>query len=76
MSADIDIQVAQKDQVLSVPYQAVEREEGRETVEILTDQGGVEARTVKTGLRGDDGEVEILEGLREGERIIVLKNED
>ncbi len=75
MSADIDIQVAQKKSVLAVPYQAVEREDDRETVEILTDRGEVEVREVKTGLRGDDGEVEIVRGVQEGERVVVLRKE-
>ena len=74
MSADIDIHTAERNNVLAVPRRVVDESNGKKTVDILV---GDEVRTVeiKTGLRGDEGEIEVTSGLQEGDNVIILKKE-
>ncbi len=74
MSADIDVLTAEKKSVIAVPNRAVKEEGGKKYVEILEGENQVRKAYVKTGLKGDDGEVEIISGVKEGEKVIVLKN--
>jgi len=79
MSADIDILTAEKEDVLVIPGQAVKNAEDRKYVEILVESGEsreVKATDVKTGLRGDNGLVEVLSGLTGGEKVITFIKED
>jgi len=73
MTANIDIISEQKNDVIAIPQRAVTDTNGAKTVRILT-EGNVEIRIVKTGLRGSDGNIEISEGLREGEKVITSTN--
>lgn len=79
MSADIDIATAEKDGVLAVPGQAVKGEDGKKYVEVivLNKDGEREAEKVdvKAGLRGDDGLVEIMSGLEEGQEVVTFVNQ-
>lgn len=72
MSADIDIRAAEKNNVVMIPLRAVKTEGDREYVEILKAENITEKVYVKTGLRGDDGMVEIISGLSGGEKVITL----
>ena len=74
MTANIRITTDQKDNVLIIPQRAVLSENNKEFVRVLTDAKKIkhEKREVKTGLRGDDGMIEINEGLNEGEEIITF----
>jgi len=79
MSADMDIATAEKDGVLAVPGQAVKSEDGKKYVEILIINEDNKEETkkvdIKAGLRGDDGMVEIISGLKEGEEVITFVKE-
>ena len=69
MTADASIIVAQRSDVLRLPRATVRApSEGMANVKVWVD-GRVETRTVKVGLRGDVN-VEILEGLREGDAVV------
>jgi len=72
MSGDAEIYTDRREDVVTIPGRAVLKEEGKEFVRILTDNGEIEERTVITGIDGADGEVEIVEGVEEGEVIIIL----
>jgi RND family efflux transporter MFP subunit len=75
MTADVNIKVAEKKDVLVVPSSAVKPHEGGRAVRMLGDNGEIEFVKVSTGSRGD-GIVEIVDGVSEGEEIIVaLGNE-
>ena len=74
MTANIDIQTASKENVLSIPARAV-KENGSKYVEILSSSGEVIKKDVETGLRGDGGLLEIISGLSEGEEVITFKSE-
>jgi|GEM_PF-368442 len=74
MSADVDIQISQKDSVLLVPSVAVKQENGKNWVEILKEDGKTVLVEIKTGIKGDEGLVEVVSGdLKEGDEIVVLK---
>ena len=77
MTANIDIMSASHDNALSLPQRAVQKEGGREFVLIpkITSEGApsTEERDVKTGLRGSSGYIEILNGLSEGEEVVISR---
>jgi macrolide-specific efflux system membrane fusion protein len=75
MSADADINTFEKNDVVMIPYRAVKKDSGQEYVEILKPENLTERVNVKTGVKGDDGMVEIISGLKGGEKIIVLTSE-
>lgn len=72
MSADVLIKTDNRDNVLSIPYRAVLSRSGSNIkyVRILKNKN-IEERTVELGLRADDGKVEILSGLVEGEEVVL-----
>jgi RND family efflux transporter MFP subunit len=72
MTANVTILTAKADNVLTIPARAVKTDQtnATQTVRVLQN-GNPTDRTVKTGLRADDGLVEVTEGLNEGETIIV-----
>lgn len=67
MTANIDILVDESANVVSVPVRAVDEDK----VRILLENGVVELRTVKTGLRSSDGQIEILEGVSVDEDVVI-----
>lgn len=72
MTANVTILTAKKEQVLLIPSRALKTDQqtGTETVRVL-EGDSVTEKTVKIGLKGDEGKVEITEGLKENESIIV-----
>ena len=72
MTANCDILAASRENVLTMPYRALEEgEDGREFVKILIDGKPVE-KNVEVGLRGDEGEIEVISGLSVGDKVIIL----
>ena len=67
MTANLDILVDASDQVISVPIRAVD--DGK--IKILLSNGVVELRPVETGLKSSDGLIEILDGVRPGEQVVI-----
>ena len=83
MSVDVDIDTAEKPDVLMIPQRAVKNGDrvkspdgghaaGGKKVQILLDNGEVENVEVQTGLRGDDGMIEITSGLSEGQKVVTF----
>lgn len=70
MTADVEIETAKKEQALTVPFRSLRGKNGGWAAYYLKTDGTVAEKTVMIGLRGTDGMVEIVEGLREGERIV------
>lgn len=74
MTANVDILTVKKDGVLIIPQRAVFGKNGDKFV-VLYDSskdGGVgEEIKITTGVRGSDGNIEILEGLKEGDKITI-----
>jgi HlyD family secretion protein len=69
MSADVEVIVARRRDALFVPSQALLEREGRKRVYVVAD-GRARATTVKVG-ESNWSSTEILEGLREGDRVVV-----
>lgn len=74
MTANITVFTDQKEDTLVVPQRAVLTRDTASFVRVLVDKqkGKFEERPVLLGLRGDNGEVEITQGLVEGEEIITF----
>lgn len=70
MTANMDILVDRHDNVLWVPQRVVTTESGQRYVTVMNKQGAEEKREVKTGLRGQEGQIEIISGLSEGEQVL------
>lgn len=72
MSADVDVKTAEKKDVIIIPLRAVKTEGDKEYVEILKEENMTEKVFITTGLKGDDGMVEIPSGLFGGEKVVTL----
>ena len=70
MTADIIIQTALRENVLFVPEEAIEEKEDKNIVQVLEGET-LKAIEIEIGLEGSDGLVEIISGLKEGERIAI-----
>ncbi len=70
MFADVVLQVQQHPKALTVPVQAIQRDNNSASVLVLDAQNRVTTRSIVTGLE-EPSRVEVLSGVREGDRVIV-----
>jgi Cu(I)/Ag(I) efflux system membrane fusion protein len=68
--AEAEVGLDQKDDVASVPVQAISHHGDKATVFVVNHGGEVEERTVQMGLQTAT-DAEILSGLNEGEQVVV-----
>jgi multidrug efflux pump subunit AcrA (membrane-fusion protein) len=73
MTANIDIRTAKNDGVLALPQRVIIRKDNGTFVQILENEE-IKEIPVTAGLRGSDGNTEILGGLTEGQKVVVPKN--
>jgi len=76
LSADVDIYAEERREVVAIPRRAIVQEAGITYVRVWEGSNSYRNQTVTLGLRGNKGEVEILEGLREGDTIITFASRD
>lgn len=79
MTANVDIQTAQLENVVAVPLRAVITKDGNHFVRVLTGEEGkeeIKEIAVKTGLKSSDGSVEIIEGIAENDKVVLSITED
>ena len=77
MTANIDIRTEEKKGVLVVPQRAVKIVNGKKTIEILEADGETTILVeVETGLKGSDGNIEIVSGLTVGDKVVVFAKEE
>lgn len=69
MTANISILTDSRENVLIVPVRAITTKNGNKIVTVLSGENPSEV-VIKTGLRGNDGSVEVVEGLNEGDLIV------
>lgn len=69
MTVDAEIETAKKENVLIVPQRAIYEKETKKMVKVLEMENVIE-KEIETGLSGDEGMVEILNGIKEGEMVI------
>lgn len=70
MTANIDIQNEVRKDVLNIPQSALINTEGIKTVLVMDDGGKTKSQTIKTGSLDGLGNIEIIEGLNEGDRVV------
>ncbi len=71
MTANIDILAARKNDVLLIPQRAVRQKNNHQYVLLKTSQDdAVEERAITAGLKGSDGNIEIISGLNEGDEVV------
>ncbi len=71
MTVDVDIICDSRENVLAVPQRTVFNKNGDKFVRVLEEKNVKEVK-VETGIRGSEGEIEILSGLKEGEKVITF----
>ena len=74
MTANIDVKSANRENVIAVPQRAIIRKNGDQFVRIADGEGFREVK-VETGLRGSDGNIEIISGISEGDEVITFSEE-
>ena len=70
MTANIDISTEKRENVIVIPQRAVITKNGDKIVRVFNDETLKEVK-VKTGLRGSDGNIEIIESVSEGDKVII-----
>lgn len=70
MTADLVIETDSRENVLIIPEDAIEKENGKNIVQLFAD-GKPKKQEIETGLYGVEDMVEVLSGLNEGEIIII-----
>jgi RND family efflux transporter MFP subunit len=70
MYANTELDLDHRDNVLTIPVQALVKDGSKQTVLVLDSQNRVQQRTIQTGIQGSEL-VELTGGLNEGERVIV-----
>lgn len=71
MTANIDITTNKVENALFVPQRAVSGKNGDRKVLFVEKDGSVKEISVKAGIRSVDGNLEIIEGLKEGDKVAV-----
>ena len=76
LTANLDILSDKKENVLYVPTRNIFSVDSRKFVKVLKDEKKniVEQVEVKTGLKGSDGNTEIISGLQEGDKIQISQS--
>jgi len=75
MTANVTIFTAEKENVLVMPQRAVVIKGSDRLVRILQNNNTVSEVPVRIGLRGDNGLVEVLEGVQEGDAVVTFVQE-
>ncbi|MBU1703626.1 efflux RND transporter periplasmic adaptor subunit [Patescibacteria group bacterium] len=74
MTAKITIASNKRENVLSIPQRGIVRRNGTIFVRTLDNKNNIKEVTVEVGLRGSDGNIEILNGLNEGDKVITFSD--
>ncbi|MDD5445847.1 MAG: efflux RND transporter periplasmic adaptor subunit [Candidatus Pacebacteria bacterium] len=71
MTSDIIINTLEKENVLIIPEASLQKMDGKVFVKVLSGKKSTEEREVEVGSRGDGRIIEIISGLKEGEKVLV-----
>lgn len=72
MTANLDIHTASRENVLYLPYYVIQRDNSHRYVLVMESRGRIVKRDLRIGLEGEM-RVEILEGVTEGEIVVIEK---
>ena len=75
MTANIDIKTDERTNVVSIPFRALITNNGKNIVKILDDEDNIIEVEVIVGLRGSQGLVEVVSGIKQGDRVITFIEE-
>ncbi len=75
MTANIDILTAKKESVLIIPLRAISNRDGQHLVLFDAGEKTPQEKIIEVGLKGSNGEIEIVSGLKEGDRIVSVWQE-
>lgn len=70
MTADLTIKTLSKENVLIIPEFAIETKGGKTIVQI-SEGKIIKEREIEIGLKGSDGMIEVISGLKEGEKVVI-----
>ncbi|MCK5510163.1 efflux RND transporter periplasmic adaptor subunit [Candidatus Parcubacteria bacterium] len=76
MTANIDITTDKKENVLAMPVRAIVDKNGQGKFTRVLIGENIEERQITLGLRGDGGLVEVLSGVKEGEKVVTYIKEE
>ncbi|MCK5320682.1 HlyD family efflux transporter periplasmic adaptor subunit, partial [Candidatus Parcubacteria bacterium] len=76
MTANVDIMTDKKENVLAMPVRAIVDKNGQGKFTRVLIGENVEERQITLGLRGDGGLVEVLSGVKEGEKVVTYIKEE
>ncbi len=71
MTANIDILTNKRENALSIPTRAIMVNNGSATVDVENPDKTIRTTTVILGIKSSDGKTEIVDGLKEGDRVIL-----
>jgi len=74
MTTNLEIIAARRNDVLTVPVEAVLRKQGKRIVNVLLSDGKTEERVVEAGIN-DGMKVEIISGLELGDKVVLQKTQ-
>ncbi len=74
MSADVTIQTDKKENVLYIPYRALIYKGSKKFVRVF-EGNEIKEKEVKTGIRDNEGNIEVVEGLKEKEKVVIYTRE-
>ncbi len=74
MSTDISIETQRKENVLHIPYRSIIYKQEKKMVRVVQGEE-IKQLEVKTGIKNEKGEIEILSGLQEGQEVITFMRE-
>ncbi len=72
MTANLEIETARKENALILPRNAVKESNGRKFIQIL-DSKEIKEKEIETGLKDAGGNIEIISGLKEGDKVVIEK---
>lgn len=72
MTANVDILTAERNNAVNIPQRAVATKNSDKIVRILNDDNTVKEAKVKVGLVDSSGNIEIIEGINEGDKVIIF----
>lgn len=72
MTANIDILAGRAEGVIVIPQRAVITKNGRKMVRLISGKNDISEVDVEVGLRGSDGNIEIISGVSEGDKVIIF----
>jgi HlyD family secretion protein len=75
MTANIDILTAEKKDVIIVPQRAVSQIDGNKIIKVIGLDEEIIERKVEIGLKGSDGNIEIISGINVGDEVIIFMKE-